>query len=254
MRRPRVRAPEQQERLRDFRQEHLRENANELMRRLRGIQERPEQIKNGRDSLACQLLAHRSDHLEGRMILRREQKSHARLLDASAQNVRRQIDPDTELLQHIRAAAARGDAAVPVLHHRRAARREDENAGRRDIEKIHAVAARPAHIEHRPREARRIDLRIDRPPEKRPHERRDLLRRLPFFAQRAQKRCLPAVVRPLVEQRLRSRGSLLRLELAAGAGMGGEIGERMHWPGSNWKSKRLQLRRRSRFRRGGGLA
>ena len=83
------------------------------------------------------------------MILARENEAESQLLCAFPQTRRRQIDGNTERFEHIGAAATRRDAAIAMLHHGRATRREHKHDRGRDIKKIEAVTPSAADVDHR---------------------------------------------------------------------------------------------------------
>ena len=120
----------------------------------------------------------------GRVVPRREEEPDPALLDASGHRFRRKLDLDAQRGQHVGAAALRRDRAVAVLGDARATRRGDERGGSRDVERVRCVAARAAGIDQailrdfHPRGARAQRL----------CGAGDLVRRLPFHAQRNQER------------------------------------------------------------------
>src|SRR5205814_9657641 len=92
MHRPRAGPAEDGESLGVFGQEHGREDAHELIRWPRRIQQRAEEIENGRDALRGKSLADWSDGLESRVIGGGEDETQAVLFDARAQLLRGEID------------------------------------------------------------------------------------------------------------------------------------------------------------------
>ena len=70
-------------------------------------------------------------------------------VEAALDDRRRRGDVDAERFEHVRAAAAARDRAVAVLGDAHAARREHDRRDRRDVERVRAVAARAAGVEHR---------------------------------------------------------------------------------------------------------
>jgi hypothetical protein len=170
-----------------------------------GFKSGPEHIEDGRDSALGELFADGRDRFESGMVSGREEESTADRFQRSPQLRRRQIYPDAELLQHVRAAAGGGDCAIAVLHHHRAARGQDEHAGGRNIEELQPVAASAADIDHRPRQASGIDLRIHRVPEQGAHEGRNLGGRFTLGPERLEEGCFHSV-RHVWRKQTRDRG------------------------------------------------
>ena len=77
-------------------------HTDQLMTDSRRTREGTEDVE---DRANAELAPHRDHVTERGMKIRREEKSDAGLLDASAHAVRRQRDDDAERLEHIRAAA-----------------------------------------------------------------------------------------------------------------------------------------------------
>ena len=95
------------------------------------------------------------------MVGRRKEEAEPVRLHAAPEVGGREVDADAERFEHVGPAAFAGDGAVAVLHHARAAGGEEEHDGGGDVEEFELVAAGAADIEHRPREARGIEPRID---------------------------------------------------------------------------------------------
>ena len=81
---------------------------------------------------------------------KREEKGRTRLLQHALQSINRQIDRHPERFEHVRPAAARGDAAVAVLGQFGPRPRGDEHDRGGNVEQPELVAARAADIEQRP--------------------------------------------------------------------------------------------------------
>jgi hypothetical protein len=78
--------------------------------------------------------------------VRREQEGEARALEAGARRVLVERQRQAERLQHVGAAAARGDRAVAVLGDAHAAGRREERRARRQVEAVRAIPTRAYHI------------------------------------------------------------------------------------------------------------
>src|SRR5205814_2064070 len=102
------------------------EHADQLARRPRWIQERPEKIENRSRILAGQTLPHLRQHPKRRMIASRENKTEPMALKTFLQLFWREIDLDPELFENICAAATRRHATIAMLDHDRAASSSDE--------------------------------------------------------------------------------------------------------------------------------
>ena len=81
-------------------------NADQLARRPRRIQERPEQIENGPNIFARQPFSHLRDGAIGRMIFAGKNKTDAEALGAFLQFRRWQCDLHPKLFEDIRAPGA----------------------------------------------------------------------------------------------------------------------------------------------------
>src|SRR5439155_26950408 len=89
----------------------------------------------------AELAPHADDRAHGRMQLRSEEKRDAGATEDLAHARRVEVDGHAELREEVGAAARRGDRAVAVLGHQRAAARGDERRDRRDVERPTPVAA-----------------------------------------------------------------------------------------------------------------
>ena len=139
------------------------------------------------------------------MIIRRKHESHASLLDAAPEFIRRQINPHPQRLQHIRPATLRGDATVAVLHHDRARGRRYKHRGRRNIEQIQFIAACPAHIQGRPGQIKLTQAGINRVTQKLLHKRRNLRRALTLHRHSLQQARLALIGHRRVQKKIRRK-------------------------------------------------
>ena len=77
---------EQAQDLRELADQPAIEYANELMRRVRGVDQRAENIEHGALLAFCQLAPHGCDGLERGMIMLRKQERHTRCLQATSRH------------------------------------------------------------------------------------------------------------------------------------------------------------------------
>ena len=138
-----------------------------------------------------------------RMKRRREEERDAGLVEAALDDRRRGRDVDAERLEQVGAAAAARHRSVAVLRDRDAARGEHQRRDRRDVERVRAIAAGAAGVEHR----RVVARQPRRPRAHRPREADDLGRPLPLHRQRDEQpgdlRRLRPAVHDLVHRRRR---------------------------------------------------
>ena len=142
--RPRARAQTGERVAHQF-QMRLARDADDLTRRPRGIGQRTQEIEHGTHA---EVAANRPDFLHGRMIALREQKRESVPLQRGRRRLRRGIDRDAGCFKNVGAAAAARGRAIAVLGHGQAATRDHESDGRGNVERVRAVAARAARIEH----------------------------------------------------------------------------------------------------------
>src|SRR5690242_6628011 len=83
------------------------------------------------------------------MVAAGEEEPDARLIDAAADGLRRQVEADAERFEHVRRAALARDRPVSVLGYSDARRGDDERDRCRDVERLENVAARPAGVHER---------------------------------------------------------------------------------------------------------
>ena len=132
-------------------------------------------------------LARRCDVPECRMIMRREEKGEMMLAQGARGLVRGEFHRDAEGLEHVGAAGLGSDGAVAMLGHRDARRGADQCDGRGDIEGVEPVAARAADIQNFPRPGFGVERRLDGQGAQLAGEGGDLVRRLNFAGEFAQK-------------------------------------------------------------------
>ncbi len=112
----------------------------------------------------------------GRMQLGREQKADPHLIDAFADLLRRQVQVDAQLVEHVGAAAFAAGGAVAVLGDLQSRARRHKSDRRADVERPRLIAAGAAGIQqqigvgfgrdavgigaHRPRAADDLVLRL----------------------------------------------------------------------------------------------
>ncbi len=124
---------------------------------------------------------------ERRMKLRRPEKSEAVLTQRARGLLGRKIDGDAERLQHVRAAGLRGDGAIAVLGDGDARGGAENRGGGGDVERVQSVAAGAAHIEDLAGARGVIERHGHGHCAQRVGEGGDLLRRLAFAGERAEK-------------------------------------------------------------------
>jgi hypothetical protein len=168
--------PQKRQRARDELGQFRARHADELPGGAGRIGQRPEEVERRPDPefLACRRgVPHR------RVERRREEERDAGLDQAALDGGRRRPDVDAERLEHIRAAAPAGHGSVAVLRHAHAAGRDDERRDGRDVERVRAIPAGAARIEHRVMGGR--ELRGSRPHDA--GQADDLGRAFPFHGQ-----------------------------------------------------------------------
>ncbi len=127
------------------------------------------------------------------MMARREHEPDAHRVDAVGDLLRRSFPVHTQRRQHVGAAAPARYGAIAVLGDGNAGGGDHERGGRRDVERVAAVAARPTRIQQR----RALGHDTHRPIAHCAGKAGQLLDRLAFDAERAQERadlngaCLP---------------------------------------------------------------
>ena len=139
------------------------------------------------------------------MIIRRKHESHASLLDAAPEFIRRQINPHAQRLQHISPATLRGDSTVSVFHHHRSRGRRHKHRGRRNIEQIQLVATSAAHIQSRPGQIKLTQAGINRVTQKFFHKRRNLRRALTLHRHGLQQARLALIGHRRVQKKIRRK-------------------------------------------------
>jgi hypothetical protein len=197
-------------------------HADELVVRPARIQQRSQHVENRALPFGGEQLPRLRHRLERRMIQRRKKEAEPDALDARDHTFLRQVDLDAQRLQHIRATCLGGDAAIAVLRHAHASRREDEHRRARHIEEMQLVSACADDIEHWSRQFPTINARIDRQFQKRLHKRRNLRRRLTLLGQRTQKISLHSRRNRRIDQRRRRFGDLGVVEVGSGLQCGGQ--------------------------------
>ena len=133
-------------------------HADEQRVGLRRIQQRPENVEDRALATLGAQFARRGDMFEGGMVRRREKKGEMTFTQRTRRLDRRQIDPDSQGIEHVRAADLRGDGPVAMLGHRHARGGAQNCHGGRYIEGVHPVAAGADHVE----DAARAGLRVHR--------------------------------------------------------------------------------------------
>src|SRR5690349_10795374 len=103
------------------------------------------------------------------------------------------VDPDSECLQHISAAAFGGDAPVAMLNHHGSARCEHKHTGGGDIKKLHPVATGSADINHRSLQFFLANSRIHCMPEQSPNKSCQLFSRFAFLPKRFEETSLEVI-------------------------------------------------------------
>ena len=139
------------------------------------------------------------------MIIRRKHESHASLLDAAPEFIRRQINPHPQCLQHISPATLRGDAAVTMLHHHRTRSSRHKHRSCRNIEQIQLVATSAAHIQSRPGQIKLTQAGINRVTQKLLHKRRNLRRALTLHRHGLQQARLALIGHRRVQKKIRRK-------------------------------------------------
>ena len=104
---------------------------------------------------------------------------------AARHDADRRVDRHAELLEHVRAAALRGERAVAVLRDAHSGTRDEQRRGGRDVERVDRPAARAARVDQLVRTFGRHD---DHRLPKRADHRRQLLRGLALHAQADEER------------------------------------------------------------------
>ena len=127
------------------------ERADQVQRRLRRIDERPEDVEH---RAHAERGAHRRDRLHRRVIVGREQEGEVRS-PRGRRAARRAVERDrqAERLEHVGAAAAAGDRAVAVLHHRHPAGGGQQRGAGRDVEAAGGIPAGADDVDARARPA-----------------------------------------------------------------------------------------------------
>ncbi|OQA39024.1 MAG: hypothetical protein BWY52_03173 [Chloroflexi bacterium ADurb.Bin325] len=120
------------------------EDAHQLAARACRVGQRAEDIEDGAH---VQVAARADGVLHGRVQLRGKQKADADLVHAAPDLLRRQVEVDAQLGQHVGAAAATGAGAVAVLGDAHARARRHEGDRRADVERARPIAAGAAGIE-----------------------------------------------------------------------------------------------------------
>ena len=128
----------------------LPRDADQLELGTGGVDQRPEQVEERPER---QLPADGRREPQGGVEPRREQEGEAQLGQAAPQGVRLGLDGDPQLGQDLGAARVPRRGAVAVLGDRDAARGDDDRRGGRDVDRVGAVAPRPAGVEQRRGEA-----------------------------------------------------------------------------------------------------
>ena len=118
-----------------------------MRRRPRGIQQRAEDVENRPLPAFGAQLPRRRDVLERRMKIRREEKRETVLAQRARRVRRRQVNPDAERFNHVRAADRRGHGAVAVLGHGHAGGGAKDGDGGGNVERAQAVAAGADDVE-----------------------------------------------------------------------------------------------------------
>ena len=131
-------------RLAQFRARH----ADEHRGGPRGIQQRAENVENGPLAALGAKFSRRRDVFERRMKIRREEKREVVFAQRARRVRRRQIHPDAEFFDHVRAADRRGHGAVAVLGHGHAGGGAQNGDGGGNVERAQAVAAGADHVEN----------------------------------------------------------------------------------------------------------
>ena len=165
-------------------------NTDKLVIRARWIQQRAEQIEDGALTFRAENLAGFRHGFEGGMIQRGKKEPEADGFDPACHAIDRQINADTQSLQHIGTAGLAGHTTIAVLGHTDSAGSENEHRGRGDIEEMQFVTTRAHHIQHRSGQLCAVETRIDGQLQKLLHKRGDLCWRLAFLRQGAQESSL----------------------------------------------------------------
>ena len=174
---PRALGPEERERPRDELGQLRPRHADELARRAGRVRERAQQVEGGADA---EIAARHGGVAHRRMKRRREEERDPGLVQASLDDRRLGGDVHAERLEQVRAAAPARHRPVAVLRHADPARREHERGDGRDVERVGAIAARAARVEHR----RVIAGQPRRAPAHRPGQPDDLRGPLAFHRER----------------------------------------------------------------------
>src|SRR2546421_7527666 len=93
-------------------------------------------------------LARLADKFESGMILRREEKCEVPLGQGTGGLGRRQIDADSQRLEHISATGLAGNRAITMFGYRNSRGGANEGHRGRDVERIEFIAASAANIEY----------------------------------------------------------------------------------------------------------
>ncbi len=142
------RAPQSQhaQRLGQFLHEFERVHAHYLPGSPRRICQRSKQVEHGAHP---QLATHPLHLLHRRMQVRRIKKADSNFAQTLRRPLRRELDVDAQSLHHIRRAALRTDAAVPVLGHANARSRCHQRSRRGYVESPAGIAAGAAGVDKR---------------------------------------------------------------------------------------------------------
>ena len=172
----------------------------------RGIQQRTEDVENRPLAALGAKFPRGRNVFERRMKIRREKKRETVFPQRVRRVRRRQVHPDAEFLDHIRAADRGGHGAVAVLGHGHAGGGAQDGGGGGNVERAQLVAAGADHVEDF---ARLPPVLFDRRRNgflpQRGGEGGDFLRRLAFLRERDE------------EFRLRFGGNFFIRQLADGA-------------------------------------
>ncbi len=121
-------------------------HADDLMPGAGGIGERAKDVEHRPDA---DLLPGRAGEAHCRMEERRVHEPDSDLVNAAADRLGTQLDPDAESFKHVGRAAAAGHCPVPVLRHPHPGSGDHEGGDGRDIERSRGISAGTAGIDHR---------------------------------------------------------------------------------------------------------
>ena len=198
------------------------EDPDELVVGSNGIEKRPENIKNASLPLGGELLSHRDDRFEGRVIVRGKKKAGSDFVEATNKVFRTEIDSDPQRFEGIGSAALRSDSAVPVFDHGHPCCGEDKDASGRYVEKVQLIAAGPADIEEGFRNRRRVQVGLNRVRKEFVYECCDLGSGFAFLREGGEKVRFCGLASIFVEKRFGRGSDICAGKLRSGANFFGE--------------------------------